>query len=150
MNSLPLVRTKLRLVGAVGLAVLAWFGVGVTRLEAASSDTANVAAMRLLKAECFSCHSQEKKKGGLVLTSRDRLLEGGDTGVVVVPGKPDGSLLAKLLAKEADPHMPPKKQLADAQIRIIRDWIKGGAGWNQAALDEEEAITPVSLAALPS
>src|SRR6266545_4862789 len=130
MNPLPLVRTRLRLAGAVGLALLAWIGTGTMRVEAASSDTANTAAMRLLKAECFSCHNQEKKKGGLILTSRQRLMEGGDDGGVVVPGKPDASLLAKVLLKGADPHMPPKKQITDAQIKVIREWIKGGLGWN--------------------
>ena len=106
--------------------------------------------MRLLKTECFTCHNQEKKKGGLVLTSRTRLLEGSDDGAVVVPGKPDSSLLAKVLVKDADPHMPPKKQLTDAQIKMIREWIKGGLAWNEAALAEEEAVVPVELAALPS
>jgi WD40 repeat protein len=106
--------------------------------------------MRLLKAECFSCHNQEKKKGGLVLTSRERLLEGGDDGAVALPGKPEASPLLKALSKDADPHMPPKKQLTDAQIKIMREWIKSGLVWNQAALDEEEAIIPVGLAALPA
>ena len=106
--------------------------------------------MRLLKTECFACHNQEKKKGGLVLTSRERLLEGGDDGTVVVPGKPESSLLVKALLKDADPHMPPKKQLADAQIKVIRDWIKAGLVWNDAALEEEEAIVPVQLASLPA
>ena len=106
--------------------------------------------MRLLKTECFACHNQEKKKGGLVLTSRERLLEGGEDGAVVVPGKPESSLLARALAKDADPYMPPKKQLAEAQIKILRDWIKGGLAWNQAALEEEEAIVPVRLASLPA
>jgi mono/diheme cytochrome c family protein len=92
---------------------------GAPRAASASSDGANVAAMRLLKAECFSCHNQEKKKGGLVLTSRERLLEGGDSGVVVVPRKPDESMLMKVLATEADPHMPPKKQLTDAQVKVV-------------------------------
>jgi WD40 repeat protein len=178
MNSLPTATNRRHLVGVFGFAVF-WMATAALRIEAASGDTGNRAAMRLLKAECFSCHNQEKKKGGLVLTSRDRLLEGGDTGVVAAPGKPDGSLLTKVLLKEADPHMPPKKQLTapgkpdgslltkvllkeadphmppkkqltDAQIKIVRDWIKGGLAWNQAALDEEEAITPVTLAGLPS
>jgi mono/diheme cytochrome c family protein len=149
MNPLRTARTCRRLVGVAGLA--AWWIVSgdVPRAEAASGDAASGGAMRLLKAECFSCHNQERKKGGLVLTSRERLLEGGDNGVVAVPGKPDGSLLAKAVLKDADPHMPPKKQLTDAQIKVIRNWIKGGLAWNQAALDEEEAITPVRLAALP-
>jgi len=105
--------------------------------------------MRLVKTECFACHNQEKKKGGLVLTSRERLLEGGDNGAAVVPGKPEASRLAKALLKDADPHMPPKKQLTEAQIKIIRDWIKGGLVWNEALLEEEDTVVPVQLAPLP-
>ena len=60
--------------------------------SAAASRSANDANSRsvmvLLKKECFGCHNQEKKKGGLILTSRERLLEGGQDGAVVVPGKP--------------------------------------------------------------
>src|SRR5262245_467928 len=74
-------------------------------------DTARQ-AIQILKAECFACHNEEKKKGGLVLTSRQFLFKGNDDGVVVVPGKPDASRLAKALLPNADPHMPPKKQLA--------------------------------------
>jgi mono/diheme cytochrome c family protein len=107
-------------------------------------------AMRVLKTECFACHNAEKKKGGLVLMSRERLIEGGDDGVVVVPGKPESSLLAKVVLQEADPHMPPKKQLTDAQIRTLREWIKGGLVWNAAALAAEDAIVPIELAALPA
>ena len=113
-------------------------------------DAASHAAMRLLKAECFSCHNGEKHKGGLVLSTRERLIEGGDSGAVVVPGKPDASLLAKVLSKDADPHMPPKKQLTDAQVKVLRDWIKRGATWNEAALSEEEPVAPVSLVDLPA
>ena len=42
-----------------------------------ANDAASHAAMRLLKAECFSCHNGEKHKGGLVLSS-----QGSVTGVV--------------------------------------------------------------------
>lgn len=106
--------------------------------------------MQLLKAECFACHNQEKKKGGLVLSTRERLLEGGDSGAAVVPGKPKDSLLARVLAREADPHMPPRKQLAEAQIRVLRDWIRAGVPWDEAAWVEEEPVRPVTLAALPA
>jgi hypothetical protein len=47
MNPLSLVRTKLRLAGAVVLAMLTWIGAGTMRIEAASSDTAGT---RLLTA----------------------------------------------------------------------------------------------------
>ena len=119
--------------------------------RAASVDAAaSRAAMQLLKAECFSCHNGEKHKGGLVLSARERLLEGGDSGAVIVPGKPDASLLVKALGKDADPHMPPKKQLTDAQVKTIREWVKRGAAWNDAALIEEEPVLPVRMENLPA
>ena len=118
--------------------------------HAASAESSSRAAMRLMKAECFSCHNPEKKKGGLVLTRPERLLEGGDNGAVVVPGKPEASMLVSVLTKEADPHMPPKKQFSEPQIKVLRDWIKDGLVWNQAALEERDPIVPVHLAPLPS
>src|SRR6185503_14818129 len=107
-------------------------------------------ALATLKAECFACHNAEKKKGGLVLTSREALLKGNDEGAVVVSGKPDLSRLAKALLRDADPHMPPKKQLTDAQIKTMRDWIKAGLGWDAKVLaDDEVNVAPVKLAPLP-
>jgi len=108
-------------------------------------------AMEILKAECFACHNEEKKKGGLVLTSRELLLKGNPDGAVVVSGKPDESRLAKALLRDADPHMPPKKQLTDAQIKTMRDWIKAGLGWDAKVLaDDEVNVAPVKLAPLPA
>src|SRR5262245_16708318 len=137
------------------ICLLLWIAAGRGHAGARGNGLQSVAertareAMRVLKTECFTCHNSEKKKGGLVLVSRERLLEGADNGPVAVSGKPESSLLAKVVLKDADPHMPPKKQLTDAQINIIRDWIKGGLIWNQDALNEEEPIVPVKLGTLP-
>src|SRR4051812_12233357 len=67
-------------------------------------------AMRLLNANCLGCHNPEKHKGGLQMTRRDGLLKGSDSGPVLLEDKPAESLLLKVLAADADPHMPPKKQ----------------------------------------
>src|SRR5262245_23815933 len=105
--------------------VLAWAGMASMLIAAApearrsSATRSDREALTVLKAECFSCHNQEKKKGGLVLTTRDRLLEGADSGPVVVPGKPDASRLTRVLQPDSDPHMPPRKQLTDDQIRAL-------------------------------
>ncbi|HUR44962.1 MAG TPA: DUF1549 domain-containing protein [Candidatus Saccharimonadales bacterium] len=107
--------------------------------------------MQLLKLECASCHSPEKKKGGLVLTSREALLKGGENGAVLEPGKPDSSLLLKALLRGADPHMPPKKQLSDAQVSLLRNWVKAGAEWDTRAFEEDPFLGhSVVLAALPT
>src|SRR5581483_1229656 len=41
----------------------------------------------LLVEHCQKCHSDNKPKGGLRLTSRDAVLKGGDSGPAAVPGK---------------------------------------------------------------
>ena len=140
-------RTALRWLAGLLLAHLCASAAPAGKRELAIAQK----ALPVLRDECFACHSPEKKKGGLLLTSRDAILQGGAEGPVAVPGKPDASKLLTSLAKEADPHMPPKKQLADAQVKLLRDWVKAGLPWDDAALsDEGPPPPPVALGELPS
>ena len=108
-------------------------------------------AMVILKANCFACHNAEKKKGGLLLTSRKDLLKGNEDGPVVIPGQSEKSKLLQVLSPDADPHMPPKKQLTDKQIAVLRGWIDEGAKWNEKALAAFGLETPLEkLGALPT
>ncbi|MEP6670090.1 MAG: DUF1553 domain-containing protein [Chthoniobacter sp.] len=102
--------------------------------SAPAADTATPEAMRLLKSNCFSCHNDQKKKGGLVMTSRETLLKGGDNGPALDLNAPDKSALLDALAADADPHMPPKKQLSAPQIALLKGWVHDGAKWDAAAL----------------
>ena len=83
----------------------------------------------ILSARCFECHSSEKKiKGGLSLDTRSGWAKGGDTGVAIIPGKPDESLLinaAKWI--DRDLQMPPKKKLPTEEIQILEEWVRLGA-----------------------
>src|SRR5437762_6416502 len=87
----------------------------------------------VLAENCFKCHSaeSEKIKGGLRLDSSEGLLNGGDSGPVVVPGDPEKSLLIKAVRyTDKDLQMPPKdKKLADRQIADLTAWVKMGAPW---------------------
>ncbi|MDP7204915.1 MAG: c-type cytochrome domain-containing protein, partial [Pirellulaceae bacterium] len=51
----------------------------------------------LLVTHCHKCHSRAAKplKGGLSLDHREGASRGGDSGPVIVPGKPAESLLVK-------------------------------------------------------
>src|SRR4030095_7285939 len=53
----------------------------------------------VLGENCYKCHSVEskKRKGGLWLDSRAGILEGGDSGPVLVPGHPEKSRLIEAL-----------------------------------------------------
>lgn len=104
--------------------------------------------MLVLKAECFSCHNEKKKKGGLVLTSLAALLKGSSSGPVAEAGQVESSLLLSVLKADADPHMPPEKQLPEEKIQVLRSWIQRGLPWDEAALLEPDA-KPVELSPLP-
>ena len=57
----------------------------------------NQHVLPIFKQHCYKCHSHSAKKvkGGLVLDSRSGWVKGGDSGPVVIPGKPDQSLLIR-------------------------------------------------------
>src|ERR1051325_9197971 len=80
----------------------------------------------ILKTHCFECHGEgEKLKGGLDLRLRRLMLQGGDDGPVLVPGKPDRSPLFKLVHSGEMPKRD--KKLTREQVALIRQWIVTGA-----------------------
>ncbi|MGE3805807.1 MAG: DUF1553 domain-containing protein [Gemmataceae bacterium] len=84
----------------------------------------------VLVEHCYKCHAVETKKqrGGLAVDSRDALLKGGESGPVLVAGKPAESLLMKALHYSDDGlKMPPKGKLPDAVIADFDKWIAEGA-----------------------
>jgi cytochrome c553 len=84
----------------------------------------------VLVQHCYSCHSVEakKNKGDLYVDSKDGLLQGGETGPAIVPGKPDKSLLIKAI-RYTDPvlKMPRKEKLSEQVIADFEKWIAMGA-----------------------
>ena len=78
--------------------------------------------------KCYECHGQEKQKGGLRLDSRGHVLKGGDLGPVIVPGKPEESLLIKAISwLDPDLQMPPKNRLKPQETAALIEWVKRGA-----------------------
>lgn len=83
----------------------------------------------LLRARCFECHSHGgKMKAGLALDARSGWEQGGDSGPAIVPGKPERSLLIKMVRWQDKEHqMPPKKKLPAAEIALLEEWVERGA-----------------------
>ena len=95
----------------------------------------------ILADRCYKCHSTfaEKIKGGLLLDSREALLKGGDSGVAIVPGNPEGSLLIKAIRyTDPDLQMPKDKKLDDDQIADLTAWVKMGAPDPRSATAEQK------------
>ena len=100
----------------------------------------------LLHEHCYECHSAESKvlKGGLRLDVRNGLLQGGDTGPAVIPGKPEESLLIQTLHYDEDNYqMPPQGKLPEAVIAELTAWVARGAPFpvtEEAALNKSTEI----------
>lgn len=81
--------------------------------------------------KCLSCHGDSKVKGGLRLDTFGALMVGGKDGPVIVPNKPDDSLLFKrvTLPEGHKQFMPAegKPPLSKEEIAWIRAWIQQGA-----------------------
>lgn len=85
----------------------------------------------VLVEHCYQCHSakavdNKSLKGGLQLDTRAGVLAGGESGAIIVPGKPDDSLLLSALRHESF-EMPPDQKLPDSVINDFAQWIKLGA-----------------------
>ncbi|MFP6865261.1 MAG: DUF1549 domain-containing protein, partial [Roseibacillus sp.] len=84
----------------------------------------------LLSKHCFKCHSEkaEKLKAGLYLDSKAGILQGSESGKIIVPGKAEESLLIKAVRYQVeDLEMPPKRKLPAFAIDQLAEWINRGA-----------------------
>ncbi len=99
--------------------------------EVSAADTKffNEEFLPLVKESCQRCHGEKKQRSGLRLDSRDAVIKGGQNGPAIVPGKPDESLLMKVLEHTGDIQMPPDEKLNDEQIAIFKKWIEKDAPW---------------------
>jgi hypothetical protein len=102
-----------------------------------AADSAGVAFFEqkirpVLAEHCYECHSERarKVKGGLLLDSRAGWQTGGDSGAaVIVPGRPDESLLIRAVRHLEDGlAMPPEKPALPASvIADLVAWVAMGA-----------------------
>ncbi len=123
-------RTLLRV--AVGLAVLAYT---ICPLRAGGEADEHAAVMffeqhirPLLVERCVKCHGPKEQKAGLRLDLRAYAMAGSKSGPVIVPGKPEESLLIQAV-RYRGPKMPPDGKLPDAKISLLEKWIRMGAPW---------------------
>lgn len=82
----------------------------------------------VLVTHCYECHSIASAaiEGGLQLDHRNGLMRGGESGLAIVPGKPEESRLIAALKHEAL-QMPPDKKLPPSIIQDFEHWIAEGA-----------------------
>lgn len=116
------------------------------------SSSLYAAAVRpILKSKCFSCHNEKKAKGGLIMTSEEKILEGGKNGPVWKSGDALNSHIIQNvnLPEEDKKHMPPKgkPQLTEAEINFLFAWIQAGADMKKTLREYADDDTLKVLAA---
>ena len=81
----------------------------------------------ILDDKCVSCHNPNKVKGGLVMTKKEQLLLGGDSGSLLTAENGESPRLIHhiKLPMEDDDHMPPKGkvQLTNHEIALLEWWL---------------------------
>ncbi len=81
----------------------------------------------IFNSNCSGCHVGGNQ-GGLTLNSYTSLMQGGNSGAVVVAGDPDNSRIIQRLEGTVTPRMPfQQPPLLPGDIQLIRDWISQGA-----------------------
>lgn len=91
----------------------------------------------ILSTHCYACHGpdQGERKANLRFDVEADSKAEHDTGVPIVPGKPDNStLIQRIVSTDPDVMMPPPeshKNLKPHQIDVLRRWIVEGAAWGQ-------------------
>jgi hypothetical protein len=86
----------------------------------------------ILIQRCGACHAGSKTKGGLKLTSRAAVLEGGAHGPAAVAAKPDDSLLVRAIRYREKRRMPPRQKLPDHEIQVLTRWVEQGLPWPES------------------
>ncbi|MFT5492474.1 MAG: hypothetical protein ACI8V5_002850 [Limisphaerales bacterium] len=121
------------LVAAMGVGVFA----SASLAAQATSDKSAIAFFDskvhpILEENCYRCHgAKDKLKGGLRLTSRNGLVEGGDSGSAINPGSLAESVFLQMLSYKDEHHeMPPDGKLPAEQIDILTKWVEMGAPFN--------------------
>jgi uncharacterized membrane protein len=82
----------------------------------------------IFEQNCVMCHSGPNASKNLQLTSYEQVMQGSESGAVVIPGQPEQSELVRRIKGISQPRMPlANPPLPDGNIRKIESWIQAGA-----------------------
>lgn len=96
-----------------------------------------------LKANCVSCHNKTTTKADLNMETPELMIEGGESGPAIVPGKSAESLIVAASLHTRDMEMPPPNNksgavnLTPSEIALLKQWIDQGA---KSSVQQERAV----------
>ena len=110
--------------------------------ESRAHEPLPVRAVAILEQHCVRCHNAEKERGGLNLSTRAALLQGGAHDDAIQLGAPETSAL---LLKAQSGTMPPERdgrRLNARELQTLFEWIRAGAEWPESS-DHVQPPPPV-------
>ena len=113
----------------------------LTNLQAAEPVDYAEQIKPILQQHCFACHGPLKQAAELRLDTGSLIFQGGASGVILEPGRPETSLLMeRLLESDLELRMPQQAAaLTGEQIALLRRWIAEGASFPS---DDQPALDP--------
>src|SRR5438445_13892325 len=90
----------------------------------------------VLEKNCVQCHGPQQKMAKLDLSSFSGMMEGSSSGPVIAPGKPERSLMWKLIESG---QMPQGGKLTVAEKQLMKSYIQYGR-FPVATAETEAAI----------
>jgi mono/diheme cytochrome c family protein len=136
-------RIRLILVTTLGLLIPHLASAGdLPKSNAALAERFEKKVRPLLANRCWSCHGPEKVKAGLRLDSSTAIAKGGESGPVVIAGKPETSTLIEAVRYSGDLRMPPKGKMSDADVATLVEWVRDGAYWPTEPIAQVENKVP--------
>src|SRR5260370_32276454 len=106
-----------------------WLRTAVTVLAVSIPATAQrdplfkTEILPVLEKNCVQCHGEKQKMAKLDLSSFTGMMEGSSSGPVIAPGKPERSLMWKLIEND---QMPQGGKLTNAEKQLINAYIHYG------------------------
>jgi Leucine-rich repeat (LRR) protein len=94
---------------------------------------------QVLNQKCGSCHNEETKKGGFLITTHEGLLEGGENGEVLQSGSPMSSELFKRISMDPSSRkfMPTKgAPMSYSETMLLKFWIEEGMPLDMKVTDD--------------
>lgn len=135
---------KNRLSEAEVAVIRRWIETGAPSEASTAPAVTHHDVVPILLRRCTVCHGPRVQENGLDLRTKAAMLKGGKSGPVIVPGKPEKSLLIEKIRAGA---MPPLRRLVEVSIKPIEPaetemltrWIALGAP--EVALEPDVATT---------
>ncbi len=87
---------------------------------------------------CAECHGAETQWAELRVDSLENLLQGGEHGPALLPGKPEASLLIQAVERTGELQMPPETPLSVQEVSLLKRWILQGAYWPKNTTDSSK------------